>query len=511
MSTTIPLEIGTQSNPGRYGQDGAARLINCCVEELGKEGKAPYPVYAASGLDLFATLPDGGAVRAMIETDTHLYVVSGKAIFRVDASGFVEQIGGMPSDGHVTMSRNRAGQITVTCDGVSKVITGASVVDLEDSDLPPANSNFNLGGYTVWTIPDGRVFWSAIDNSNEIDALDFKSAEANPDGLRIGKALGQHAVLFGTKSTEFHILSGADDVFSRSHVINVGCYAAGSVSEVPIITAQAVTDSIAFAAADRQGAYAGVCIVQNLSSHKISTHAVDRAVRDEPDPRSITSCTWSDGGHAFYCISGDTFSWCWDSATGQWHELMSYGFNRWRVRTVHQFAGGLIAGDHYTNKLYRMGKDYLSEAGDPLIMTVQTPPVVDFPHAIEFLSAYFDIVPQGPGILEESEETLIEMLSWDDDDPLAWDDETLMAWDAVESSSANADPEGMISWSDDGIHWTPPRFVKLGRMGETMKRVMTHRLGQTKRGAGRSFRFSVSADVAKGLMGAAVTINRIAA
>lgn len=57
--TTIPLEIGTQSNYGRYGQDGAARLINCYAEELGKEGKSPTPVYACAGLVLFATLIDG--------------------------------------------------------------------------------------------------------------------------------------------------------------------------------------------------------------------------------------------------------------------------------------------------------------------------------------------------------------------------------------------------------------------------------------------------------------------
>jgi hypothetical protein len=477
--TIVPLNIGTQSNPGRYGQDGNARLINCYVEEAGKEAKHPTPVYASAGLANFATLTDGGAVRAMIDLDSHLYVVAGRAIYRVDGAGTVEQIGGMPSDGHVTMSRNRAGQITVTCDGITKIITGTAVVDLEDSDLPPANSNFNLGGYTVWTIPDGRAFWSAIDNSSDIDALDFKSAEANPDGLVIGKALGQHAVFFGTRSTEFHILSGTDAVFDRSHVINVGCYAAGSVAEVPLITNAVVTDSLVFAATDRQGAYASISLIENLSARVISTHAVDRAVRDEPDPLSITSCAWSDGGHAFYCISGSTFSWCWDSRTGQWHERESYGLQRWKVRSVQQFSGGLIAGDHTANKLYRMADAYKDEAGDPLIMTVQTPPIVDYPNAIEFNAGYFDVLPPGPGLA-----------SGDDH---------------------NVEPKAMLSWSDDGVNFGSQRQLALGRMGATMKRVHTTRLGQTKRGAARTFRYSVSADVSKGLMGAAVDIVSIPA
>jgi hypothetical protein len=49
-------------------------------------------------------------------------------------------------------------------------------------------------------------------------------------------------------------------------------------------------------------------------------------------------------------------------------------------------------------------------------------------------------------------------------------------------------------------------------MGETIKRVKTHRLGQSKRGGGgRTFRFSVSAAVVKGIMAAALDVNKIAA
>jgi hypothetical protein len=275
-----------------------------------------------------------------------------------------------------------------------------------------------------------------------------------------------------------------------------------------------VTDSLAFAATDRQGAYAGICILENLSSRKISTHAVDRAVRDEPDVSSITSCSWSDGGHAFYCISGSTFSWCWDSATGQWHERQSYGLKRWKVSTTHQFGGRIIAGDHTAPALYVMSNQFKKEGSEPLIMTVQMPPVTDFPNALEFPAAYFDVIPPGPGL--ENEETVsseVELLAWDDGDILAWDDGDPMGWDAAEGDSytANVDPEAMIAWSDDGINFTARRQLKLGRMGETIKRVNTHRLGQTKRGVARTFSFSVSADVAKGLMGAALDINRISA
>src|SRR5690606_30278239 len=187
-------------------------------------------------------------------------------------------------------------------------------------------------------------------------------------------------------------------------------------------------------------------LVENLSARKISTHAVDRAVRDEPDPHSITSCAWSDGGHAFYCISGSTFSWCWDSATGQWHERESYGLARWKVRSVQQFARGLIAGDHTANKLYRMSNTIYDEDGDPLILTIQTPPVHAFPEALEFLALHLDVIP-GVGLISGASEAV--------------------------------DPDIMISWSDDGIHFSDPRLLKLGIAGQTVKQVKTARLGQS--------------------------------
>lgn len=474
----VPLEIGTQSNYARYGQGGAARLINCYAEELGAEGKHPRPIYAAAGLSDFATLTNGGAVRAMLDVDGYLYAVAGRAIYRVSTSGIggAAPIGGMPSDGFVTMARNRRSpvpQIAVVSDGLVKVIQGTSVVDLGDSDLPPPSSVFFFGGYFIFTTTSGRFYWSGIDDTS-IDALDFASAEGNADGIVIGKPLGPTAVFLGERSTEFWALVGGETVFARQHIINVGCFAGGSAAEVPIITPAGITDSLAFAATDRFGSYAGVCVIENLNARKISNHAVDRSIRDEPDRSSITACSWSDGGHAFYSISGSTFSWCWDSATGQWHERRSYGLERWKVRSVTNLGGRLIAGDYTSNKLYVMSSDYVSEAGQPLILTIQTPPVSNFPHSVTFNRADLDIVP-GVGL--------------------------------ENGADHNVHPEAMFSWSDDGINFGSRRQIAIGRMGETVKRISTHRLGQMRYGAARTFRLDVSADVVKAVLGLSLDVE----
>jgi hypothetical protein len=480
--TIIPLEIGTQSNYGRYGQDGAARVINGHAEELGKEGKHPYPIYGSAGLQDFATLTDGGAVRDMIELNGHLHTVAGRAIYRVDeaGSGGAEPIGGMPSDGLVTMAFNRANEITVVCDGIAKVITGATVTDITNTNLEPSSSVSSLGGYSIHTQRRGRFQWSGIDNAHAFDALDFATAESQPDEIVIGKVLGRQFLPFGTKTIEFwNLTPEGNAAFTWQHTIDVGCWAAGSVCEIPVLTKEAATNSIAFAATNRQGGYAAVCLVENGAARVISKHDVDRAIEAEPDKNSITSCAWSEGGNSFYCISGSTFSWQWNSRTGQWNERQSYGLNRWKIRSTQHFGSGLIAGDYTSNKLYRMSRNYFDEAGDPLIMTIQTPPVHSFPEGLEFLALYLDVIP-GVGIISGAPEVV--------------------------------NPQIMVSWADDGINFTAPRLLDLGRAGATVKRVLTTRLGQSKPGdAGRTFRFSVSVAAAKGLMGASLDVNKIAA
>ncbi len=52
----VPINIGVRSNPGRHGQDSAARLINCYAEEAGAEGKMRFPIYASDGLLAFSAL-----------------------------------------------------------------------------------------------------------------------------------------------------------------------------------------------------------------------------------------------------------------------------------------------------------------------------------------------------------------------------------------------------------------------------------------------------------------------
>ena len=35
--------------------------------------------------------------------------------------------------------------------------------------------------------------------------------------------------------------------------------------------------------------------------------------------------------HTYYCITGSSFTWVYDTVTDAWHERASYGLDRWRA------------------------------------------------------------------------------------------------------------------------------------------------------------------------------------
>lgn len=472
------ISPGTRSNRTKFGHAGDVQLINCYPEELGADSKTPIGIYAIDGLTSWATLNDEG-VRAMLALETALYVVSGRTIYEIDAAGNATSIGGVIGDGLVTMARNRASvpQIGVCADGIFKIIQGSAVTSVTDADLPPANSVCHVDGYFVLTIDDGRVFITALNDGTSIDGLDFAKAESNPDGLLRGARRGRDLVLFGPKSIEFYQNTGAADFpFTRITAIDIGCYAAGSVADVTLMRG-GVSSTLAFVGSNVQGQYAGVMVLTGYSAQVISTHEVDRLIQGEANPDNITATSWTFGGHSFYALSGTDWTWVYDFATGLAHTRKSYNRDRWRVSASTQFNGKTYAGDSTLGAIYEVSSDAKDEAGESIIMTVQTPAVHAYPSRLKFHALYVDAIP-GSGLNT--------------------------------ADTHNSDPKLMVSYSDDGGHtFSTERHLSLGVQGQRRTRTVTRRLGQCGED-GRMFKLSTSADVCKGVMGMAVDVEEVA-
>lgn len=459
-----PLQLPMSSNPGRYGADGAARLVNCYPEFRGKEGKVAYPLYASDGLRLFSTLSGGGRCRGMLTVGSSLWVVSGRLLFRVDPGGAATVIGGVPGDGPCYLAQNQAApipQIALVTDGLRFMINSAALGAIPDTDLVAPNSVVFLNQRFVYTAATGRFQWSALSDGDSYAPLDFATAEYGPDGLVRAFVRRGELLLIGDRTIEpWYAPQEGEDTFARSGtVIERGCANGATVAmveETVILVADDLT----------------VRALEGYQARRISNHAVERSIRDTSTRDHMLAWAYAKDGHSFYVLQGDDFSWTFDSSTGEWHQRESYGLNRWRAQFHAEFAGKHIVGDYQSGLLYEIAADAFDENGASMVMKVALPAHA-YPHAIELNSLYLDILP-GQG-LNSSDEHI-------------------------------ADPRAMIRVSkDNGKSYGAQRSRSVGRIGEHRTQVKANGFG-TSREDGFVIEVSMSAGVARGITGAAADL-----
>lgn len=460
--TIVPIALSNKTNPARYKQGGSARLLNCYVETIGEEGKAPWAIYASDGLQGFASL-DGatGGVRAQISVNGYLYVVAGTGFYRINSSGIVSLIGSMSIDASapVYIERNRRStpDIAVVCDGLMYYYR-TTFQQVTDADLLAPTSLAFLDGYFLIGTADNKWQVGAIDDASAWDPLDFERADANPDAVVRVAALQRDAVIFGEVSTEFWRNTGnADFPFERVASIDLGCLAADSVATVE--------QRLAWVANDRT-----VRLLNGYDGQRISSHSVERDIEDLDDYSTIRATSWTKDGHTFYSISSPSWTWVYDTTTGNWHSRTSIVsgvlIDRWRVSKVTEFAGRLIAGDYQRGQVYEMGAEFGDEAGDPLIMDVTLPPVHAYPAPLTFHSIHID-AEKGVG--------------------------------TGQGASQDVDPVLVLKWSRDGGYtFSSERRLALGGQGQRTAEIKSYRLGQST-ADGYVFRLQCSAKVVRAL------------
>ena len=178
-------------------------------------------------LDLVQELE--GEKRAIEKNAGFHYLVVGSRFYTFDGTDLTHRGTLDTSSGHCSIVFDDNGDVGIA-DGTklyhwtgttfSKPATGSAVGTLTF-----------LGGFAVYNEPEtGRFWWSAVNDMQSWDGLDFATAEGKPDVLvRVFESYKQ-LWLFGEETTEIWSLSGGQDSpFSPYTVMERGCGAAYSV------------------------------------------------------------------------------------------------------------------------------------------------------------------------------------------------------------------------------------------------------------------------------------------
>lgn len=462
------VSFGLESRPGRFGPEGGAILTNCFVEEAAKDAKFPFILYCRPGLSSFATLTGTGGFRGGMDLGEVGYIVTGVNVDKVDSAGTVTNVGVFTGTAPVDMARNRKSpdaQIALVSDGERAILSADVVTTIADTDLPPPVGVCSIGGYFIFPIADGRYFWTSIDEGTAIDALDFASAEANPDGLIGCTTRTQEIVLVGSKSIEFHALTGSSAVFERvpQTTLQIGGLSGAAIKSLNGVVILPASDGT-------------VRMLNDYSPERISTHEVERDIRDLTDKSTMTAQTFSLDGHQFYILNSPDWTWACDLLTRKWYNWSSYNLGRWRVEGYVDIGGKMVVGDYEDSVLYEIDPDTNDDAGVALIWKMVSGPVGAYPGRIIADELYLDILP-GAGL------------------------------NSAVASVAN--PKVMLrTTDDDGDSWSDEMTISVGQIGQKRTEVSFTQLGASGED-GMRFEVSMSAAVSRCLQGAALRFTAL--
>lgn len=321
----MKLPYGTSAYQRSRGNLPSLELVNMFVEQSNSQG-----VILQSRKALVEVAEVGsGPVRATLQEDG----VFGGDRFTLSGSSFYRGstlLGTVAGDGAASIAANEtevlicAGESIYSYNG-----TTFAVVAFPDSADVRAIA-YNAGYFFALRSGTGQWYFSAVEDGRTWDALDFATAENEPDQLLDLVFLDGVLILAGTNSIEFWGATGdADLPYSpiQQRVFEQGIIATGCIAVVDNTFYWVGRDKITYRNGD---------VPQAISD--------DGIVEKAADSDTFRLYVLEDERHKFLCQRHDTGTMAYDVTTQQWCEFKSYGRDNFRA-----LAG---FGDDTTGKIW---------------------------------------------------------------------------------------------------------------------------------------------------------------
>jgi hypothetical protein len=467
-SLPAPTPIPLASVKGKKALASSEQLINSFAELSGEGNNLHAVVLGIPGLTLFDGTPVDPC-RGLYQVDPNtLLRAQGQQLWVTNAAGTTTLVNSLPGTSKVYMVRNAAvvPQTAIVSDGLAYVYQSGALSLWPDLDLPQGSIKgvIWLNGFFLFALADGRFFWSGL-NSTSIDALDFATAEADPDGLVGIARMRLEIYLIGTKTIEvWSNVTSSSNPFERlpGAVIQSGCSSMATV-------------------ADQQGRMywlddEGVVQRQadGYNNEPVSNREVYDAIRTVSDRSLIRGFAFTTNEHFFYALWHSSFTYVFDAGTGAWHQRKSpYVGGGWRCNAHEYFNGRSVFGNALDGKVGYLDEDSYTEYGDEIVMDCRFPRV--------------DTFPQG-GSVQMLELELQTGVGIDTGSPAPGTD--------------TITPNLSLYWSDDGGEtYKGGRIVPIGRKANWRTRVRVTQLGAFG-SKGRVWRVTCSSKVFTSLFAA---------
>jgi hypothetical protein len=452
-----PLPFPTESYEHPSLPLQSKRLLNVYAEAQPADSRSPWALMPTPGLeDAEIEFGTGSVVALNNDYPSVLYAISANHAWRFshpqNGVATTEDLGDLGAIATDDFPENLMPTIAVgplavvfcqpprayTCNHIEPTVHQIG------GTFPGARSVAYLDGYFVFTAdePSAQFFNTGLLNPALFNALDFAFAEGEPDIKRRVMTLNGELWFMGDGSVEIWYDAGqADFAFRRR---TGGVISRGTQS----IKTCVIADGSMFWVTN-----GGIVLrSEGYKAKRISTHSVERIIRNAGVTNADLSLTYEQDGHTFYTVTYGDRTLVYDITTNKWAERSSSvdGSTPWRATSAATLGMVPVLGDRYSGKLFIPVPGLRYEGGLSVLRQFTMPP-----------------------LWAGTSRAFLNRL------------EVEMEVGTIESNA-----QVLVQWSDDGGNtWSAGRNLSPGAIGAFRTRMYTWRLGSFHQ---RMFRFTTT-------------------
>lgn len=321
------------------------RTVNFYVERLEVPGvKSEAALYPTPGVSAFLAAGTG-PIRALGEGPggSRAFAVAGSSLVELASDGTVTTRGTVLADAlpaQIVHNGPNGGQLLVASGDKAYCYTLATNTLTEVLSLGARQIGMVDGFFLALDETTATLRISSLFNGTSWDPTQVAQRSLAPDPWRAMRVFFREIWLFGDRTSEVWYNTGAAPFpFAPrpGSLIPVGIAAPWSVAQVG--------DALAWLSRSEEG-HGIVVMASGYTAQRISTHAVEFALRRYPTITDAEGFGYEQDGHLFYVLSFPTAeaTWVYDRSTGFWSERGKWvaakgRFTTWDPR-VHLLAFG---------------------------------------------------------------------------------------------------------------------------------------------------------------------------
>lgn len=350
----------------------AQRCVNLFPERNPEEDESPVRVthYQTPGLLLLGTAPVQTVFRGLYRaTSNDLYGVVGSGVYYIAPNWTFTLLGNITNlTAPVYMSDNGTTILLVdgTANGYTINLATRAFAGVVDPNFLGSDRVDTLDTFLLLNQPGTATWYCSLSNSVSFNALDFAQKTAFPDKVIGVVAIHREVWVIGDLTTEIWYDAGAAGFPFQEMpgaIVEHGCGAKYSIAKQDL--------AVYWLSKDQQG-QGMVVRGQAYEAKRISTHAIEEEFRKYSRIDDAIGMIYQQDGHVFYVLTFPTAdkTWCFDEATGQWHERVWKDGNgqahRHRMNCIASAYGKIVVGDHDNGNLYALDVDTYTDNGAPI-------------------------------------------------------------------------------------------------------------------------------------------------